>query len=78
MTSSARASTVAGMSRPSALAVLRLMTTSTLVDCWTGKVGRVHAFEDTIDIAAAPVLVGRIRPVGDQAAQQNGVHLPGV
>jgi hypothetical protein len=37
ITSSARASSVGGMSRPSALAVLRLMTSSTFVDCWTGK-----------------------------------------
>src|SRR5262249_29433859 len=37
MTSSARASSVAGTSRPSALAVLRLMISSTVVDCWTGK-----------------------------------------
>src|SRR5262249_5942628 len=33
ITSSARASNVAGMSRPSALAVLRLMTSSNLVGC---------------------------------------------
>src|SRR5256714_2014567 len=37
ITSSARASSMGGISRPSALAVLRLMTRLTLVDCWTGR-----------------------------------------
>src|SRR5262245_4581685 len=37
ITSSARASSVGGTSRPSDLAVLRLMISSTLVTCWTGK-----------------------------------------
>src|SRR5882672_3607820 len=37
ITSSARASTVAGMSRPSALAVLRLITSSYLVGACTGR-----------------------------------------
>ena len=37
ITSSASASSVGGMSRPSALAVLRLMTSSNLVGCSTGK-----------------------------------------
>src|SRR5262245_30446759 len=37
ITSSARASTDGGTSRPSAFAVLRLMTSSTLVDCTTGR-----------------------------------------
>src|SRR5262249_22836537 len=37
ITSSARASTVAGRSRPSALAVLRLMTNSYLEACSTGR-----------------------------------------
>src|SRR6516162_10480884 len=37
ITSSARASTVAGTSRPSALAVLRLMTVSYLVGACTGR-----------------------------------------
>src|SRR5215211_6060481 len=36
ITSSARASSVGGISRPSALAVLRLMTSSNLVACCTG------------------------------------------
>src|SRR5262249_50650930 len=37
ITSSARASSVGGISRPSALDVLRLMTSSYLVGCCTGK-----------------------------------------
>jgi hypothetical protein len=37
ITSSARASNVGGTSRPSALAVLRLMASSNLVGCWTGR-----------------------------------------
>ncbi len=36
ITSSARASSVGGISRSSALAALRLMTSSNLVDCMTG------------------------------------------
>src|SRR6516225_1576540 len=39
ITSSARASTVVGISRPSALAALRLMTSSYFVGAWTGRVG---------------------------------------
>src|SRR6516165_8898880 len=37
ITSSARASSVGGTSRPSALAVLRLIASSYLVAAWTGK-----------------------------------------
>jgi hypothetical protein len=37
ITSSARARTLAGISMPSALAVLRLITSSYLVGCWTGR-----------------------------------------
>ena len=37
ITSSARASSVGGTVRPSALAVLRLTTSSNLVGCWIGK-----------------------------------------
>jgi hypothetical protein len=37
ITSSARASSTGGISRPSALAVLRLMTNSNLVGRWTGR-----------------------------------------
>src|SRR5262249_8759434 len=37
ITSSVRASSIGGISMPSALAVLRLITNSNLVDCTTGK-----------------------------------------
>src|SRR5262249_38008559 len=37
ITSSARPSSGSGTIRPSALAVFRLMISSTFVDCWTGK-----------------------------------------
>jgi hypothetical protein len=37
ITSSARASSIGGMSRSSALAVFALMTSSNLVACWTGR-----------------------------------------
>ena len=37
ITSSAATSSDDGIVRPSALAVLRLMLSSTFVDCWTGK-----------------------------------------
>ena len=37
ITSSARASSVGGTSRPRALAVLRLMASSNFVGCWTGR-----------------------------------------
>src|SRR5260370_41328666 len=44
ITSSARESSVGGMSRPSALAVGRLMTGSNLVDCTTGRAARFAPF----------------------------------
>jgi hypothetical protein len=37
ITSSASASNLSGISRPRAFAVLRLITNSNFVDCWTGK-----------------------------------------
>jgi hypothetical protein len=37
ITSSAVANSVSGMVRPSAFAVFMLMTSSNLVDCWTGR-----------------------------------------
>jgi hypothetical protein len=37
ITSSARASTAGGIVRPSAFAVLRLITSSNLVGCWIGR-----------------------------------------
>src|SRR5438132_10016828 len=37
ITSSARPSNVGGIARPSAFAVLRLMTSSSFTTCWTGR-----------------------------------------
>ena len=37
MTSSARARSGSGIVRPSALVAFRLITSSTFVDCWTGR-----------------------------------------
>src|SRR4029077_14981124 len=44
ITSSARASSMGGTVRPSALAVLRLITSSILVGCYTGKSAALGAF----------------------------------
>jgi hypothetical protein len=44
ITSSAIANSVSGMVRPSALAVLRLMESSILVDCWTGRSAGLSPF----------------------------------
>ena len=72
ITSSARASSIGGTSRPSALAVLRLITSSYLVGAHR-QVGRFLALEDAIDVAGRkPVLVWQIGPVGDQAAAGDG------
>jgi hypothetical protein len=51
ITSSARTSTCAGTSRPSALAVLRLSTVSYLVGACT-QIARLLALEDAVDVAA--------------------------
>ena len=68
ITSSARASSVGGTSRPSALAVLRLIDQLVLGRRLHRQVGRLLALEDAVDVAGrAPVLVDQIRPVGDQA-----------
>ena len=53
ITSSARASSVGGTVRPSALAVLRLITSSNLVGCSHRQVGGLGALEDAADIDAA-------------------------
>jgi hypothetical protein len=54
MTSSARASSCAGTSMPSVLAVLRLITISNFVGCNTvRKVSRLLALQDTTDIFAS-------------------------
>ena len=66
ITSSARASSVGGISRPSALAVLRLITSSYLVGACTGKIGRLLPLENAIDVASdAPIRIDPIGPIGD-------------
>ena len=50
ITSSARASSVGGTSRPSAFAVLRLMTSSNLVGCCDRQIGRLLALQDATHI----------------------------
>ena len=45
ITSLARASSVAGTVRPGALAVARLIISSTLADCWTGRSARFSPFK---------------------------------
>jgi hypothetical protein len=54
---------------PSALAVLRLMTSSNVVGCWTG---RLLALEDPSSVNAGLAIHGgedgEARPVADQAA----------
>src|SRR5262249_60226238 len=44
ITSSAVASSFSGMSSPSACAVLRLLTNSNLVGCWTGRSAGLSPF----------------------------------
>jgi hypothetical protein len=44
ITSSARAMSVGGTSRPSAFAVLRLMISSTFTTCWTGRSAGLSPF----------------------------------
>ena len=69
ITSSARASSVGGTSRPSAFAVLRLITSSYLVGALHRQVGRLLALEDAVDVAGgAAVLVDR------HQARRRSVH----
>ena len=58
ITSSARPSSVSGKLRPSALAAFRLITSSTFVDCWTGRSGLL-TFENAADIDAREAITGR-------------------
>ena len=69
ITSSARASSVAGTSMPSALAVLRLMTSFVLGRRLHGQIGWLLALQDAVDVAGgAPELIDEIRPIRNQAA----------
>jgi hypothetical protein len=49
MISSARTNKSSGTLRPSALAVLRLMISSTFVDCWTGRSEGFHGPIDELN-----------------------------
>ena len=69
ITSSARASSVGGTSRPSALAVLRLMTNSNLVGCMDRQVGRLGALENPAGVDADLAIgIRQAGPVAHQAA----------
>src|SRR5207245_7064447 len=71
ITSSARASSVGGTSRPSALAALRLITSSYLVGACTGR-SAGFTLEDANNILGrALILVDVIRLIGNQAASGN-------
>lgn len=73
-TSSARASSMGGTVRPSAFAVLRLITSSYLVGACTWQVGRFRALEDAINVTGGkPVLFYEIGPIGDQTTGGNEV-----
>ena len=62
--------------RPSALAVLRLITSSYLVGALHRQIGRLLALEDAVDVAGrAPVLAGDVGPVGDQPAARHEVAI---
>ena len=76
ITSSARASSMGGTSRPSALAVLKLIPNLVLGRRLHRQIGWLRTLEDAIDIVGrAPVLVGHISPIGHQAA--SGDEFPG-
>jgi hypothetical protein len=64
ITSSARASRVAGTVRPSAAAVFKLMMRSNLTACWIGKIPRPRAANDLNDVATSgsPRSQGAARP----------------
>ena len=69
ITSSASASSVGGTVRPSALAVLRLITNSNLVGCMDRQVGRLLALENAAGIdAGLAVRFGKAGSVAHQAA----------
>jgi hypothetical protein len=57
ITSSVRARSVDGISRPSALAVLRLITSSNLVGCWIGRSAGFarHTYSACTPLVSAPI-----------------------
>ena len=78
ITSSARASSVGGTSRPSAFAVLRLMTSSKLGGLLDRQIGRLLALEDLVDVGGrTPIHLTGVRPVIGRALDL-GVFAPPV
>src|SRR5262245_1292971 len=66
ITSSAQAIRVAGSSKPSALAVFRLMTSSYLLGAWTGRSAGFFALQYAIYIVrGAPVGCDGVGTIGD-------------
>ena len=71
-TSSAIASTPDGMTKPSALAVFRLMTNSNLVDCETGRSEAFFALENSTNVdAGLPISVSPTRSVAHETASRD-------
>ena len=69
ITSSARASSVGGTVEAERLGGLEVDDQLELGRRLHRQVGRLLALEDAVDVAGrAPVLVDKIRPIGDQAA----------
>ena len=68
-TLSARCSNDGGIVRPSALAVLMLMTSSSLDDCSTGKSAGFAPFQDLVYVASgAPKVVSDVGGIGNEAS----------
>ena len=66
-TSTARNSIDCGSARPSAFAVLPLMTRSSFMGCSTGNSAGWAPFQDSVDIdRRAMILVRNVRPVAGQ------------
>jgi len=64
ITSSASCCRWRGTSRPSTLAVLRLIISSTLVDCWTGRSAGFSPFENPTRVdTGRTVCIGKTAPV---------------
>ncbi len=72
MTSSARPSSIGGISSPSALAVLRLITNSNLTGNCTGSSLGLRAHEDAVGVVrCAPEIIDQVIPIGEQATELN-------
>ena len=72
MTSSARASSFGGISRPSTLAVRRLITNSNLVGLDYWHVGRLLALEHSTEYAELSSRLGDVTSVAHQATSHDG------